>query len=77
METLETQGRPRYSFRLNKGKNNELKIVTGVLCIFWILALYKVNEDLFTICRLHFYPIVSVLYLTEALQFHDVSFVNC
>ena len=45
-------------------------LTSWILCIFWILVLYRVGKDLFPICRLQFCPIDSVFYLTEAVQFH-------
>jgi hypothetical protein len=37
----------------------------------------RVGEDLFSIYRLTFLPIESVLYLTEVFQFHEVPIINC
>jgi hypothetical protein len=41
------------------------------------ITLCRVGEDLFTFYRQLFYPMYSVLYLTETFQFYEIPNVNC
>ena len=57
-------------------------LVSGFLSTLYILDISppvrcRIGEDLFLFHRLPFYPIDSVLSLTEVCQFHKVPFINC